>query len=167
MYFRICFLLLIFIVIGCERSALLLYQQKITPTYLASTNVGSPDPSLPPNGQMLIAEWWIPGKIRDLCPILRIHILFQDLTETSVEFPIQSKIGYKTYFLLNKEFKKKKGFLAYKGEIITADETTYATWQHQLWVKLIQVPTEEMSSAVEEKSRQASVIETPLCNVES
>lgn len=169
MYFRVCFLVLFFALAGCEQAALVLHQQKVSPIYLASTNVGSPDPRIPPNGQMIVAEWWIPAKIRDLNPILRLHILFQDFTQTCVEFPIRNRVGYETYSLINDDFKKTGGFLAYRGEIVTADGQVYADWEHQLWVRLIEIEedTEEMSSAVVEKSRHASVIETPLCSSES
>ncbi|NGX27031.1 MAG: hypothetical protein K940chlam6_00958, partial [Chlamydiae bacterium] len=99
-----------------------------------------------------------------LDPILRIHILFQDFTETCVEFPIHTAVGYETYCVLNNEFKKTGGFLAYRAEIITCEGEIYTDWEHQLWVKLIDLDneTDSMSSAVLEKSRQASVTDTPF-----
>lgn len=168
MVFRVLFLFFFLVLMGCERAALVLHQQKISPTYLASTNVGSPDPRTPPNGEMIVAEWWLPAKVRDGDCRLRIHILFQDFTETVVEFPIRSRVGYETYSVLNKDFKKTGGFLAYRGEILTGDGEVYTDWQHQLWVKLIDVneeeESEEISSAAVEKSRHASVMDTPRCN---
>lgn len=163
MIFRVL-ILAFFALSGCSRAALVLHQQKVTPAYLASTNVGTPDPRTPPCGQMIVAEYWLPRSIRDLEPILRIHVLFQDFTQTCVEFPIHRKIGYETYSVLNDEFNCTGGLLAYKAEIITPDGEVYADWEHQLWVRLIDLEcaSDEMSSAVEEKSRQASVTETPL-----
>ncbi len=167
--FRALLFVLFFALAGCGRTALVLHQQKVTSAYLASTNVATPDPRTPPNGQMIVAEYWLPSKVRDLCPILRIHILFCDCTQTCVEFPIHSRVGYETYCVLNSEFKKTGGFLAYKAEIITGDGELYADWEHQLWVKLIDIEddSDEMSSAVLEKSIQASVIETPFCKSQS
>lgn len=167
MFLRVLSIFCLLIFASCEQSALVLHQQKISPTYLASTNIGSPDPRTPPNGEMIIAEWWIPASVRDRDPILRIHILFQDFTETIVEYPIHSRAGYETYSLLNKEFKKKEGFLAYRAEIVTSDGHVYADWSHQLWVKLIDVQSDEMSPAAVEKSIQPSVIDTPASNSET
>ena len=143
----------------------MLHQQKVSPAILASTNVGSPDPRTPPNGQMIVAEWWIPKRILEYDPMLKIHILFHDFSETCVEYPICRRFGYKTYSILNDDFKKTGGFLAYHAEILTCDGEVYADWKHQLWVKLIKVEEDDielMSSAEVEKSMQGSVIETPL-----
>jgi hypothetical protein len=117
-------------------------QQKIGPTYLASTNVGSPDPRIPPNGQMILAEWWIPSRIVKQHPTLRIDVLFCDYTQDCVEFPINRTVGYETYSVLNKEFKETGGLLAYKAEIIDSDGEVLADWKHQLWVELITAETE-------------------------
>ncbi|NGX37211.1 MAG: hypothetical protein K1000chlam2_00364 [Chlamydiae bacterium] len=152
--------------VGCDRSALVVHQQKISPSYLASTNVGSPDPRTPPSGQMIVAEWWLNKQAMRFDPILRLSILFHDFSEDVVEYPICSKIGYETYFLVNEKFKETGGLLSYRAEIITCDGEVYADWKHQLWVKLIDIndDTEVRSSAVVEKSKQGSVIETPCCN---
>lgn len=155
--------LLFFIFTGCGQGALLLYQQKIDPSYLASTHVGSPDPRIRSQGQMIVAEWWVPRSLLDRDLFLRIDILFRDFTKAVVEYPIKKSIGYETYCLLDKKFEQTKGFLSYKAEIITEDGKVYAQWQHQLWVKLITIEdTEVSSSAVVEKSKQESVIEIPL-----
>src|SRR5690606_12094448 len=100
--------------------------------YLASTNVGSPDPRTPPSGQMIVAEWWVPKKLLAYQPSLKIDILFEDFTETSVEFPIRSRVGYQTYSLLNKEFKKTGGLRAYRAAILSSDGEIYREWKHQL-----------------------------------
>lgn len=169
MFLRFLSIFFLLILVGCERSALVLHQQKITSTYLASTNVGSPDSRTPPSGEMIVAEWWIPSSVRDLDPTLRIHILFQDFSETVVEYPIRSRAGYESYLLINQAFKKKGGLLAYRAEIITSDGRIFAEWKHQLWVKLIDIEgqSEEINSSVIEKSIQPSVIETPASNSDS
>ncbi len=50
-----------------------------------------------------------------------------------------SRFGVETYSVLNKDFKKTGGFLAYRAEILTEDGEVYADWKHQLWVKLIDI----------------------------
>lgn len=138
-------------------------EQKVSPTYLASANVGAPDPRVPPNGQMILAEWWVPKRILDTCPSLKIEVIYCDFTTCCIERPITTRVGYETLALLNDECREKGGFLAYKVEILTGDGEIYADWTHQLWVKLIDLgdETEEMSAAVLEKSRQPSVTEIP------
>lgn len=150
MHFLKGLFLILLLCSGCGRPALVLQQQKIGPTYLASTNVGSPDPRTPPNGQMIVAEWILPRRIVNESPVLRIDVLFHNFTQDTVEFPINSTVGYETYSILNKEFKETGGFLAYKAEILNSNGEILADWKHQLWVKLITTDDEEISSAVVE-----------------
>ncbi len=165
MHFRKGLFLFLLACSGCQQSALLVQQQLVTPAYLASTNVGSPDPRTPPKGEMILAEWWLPKKALAWDPMLRIEVLFRDFTKTCVDFPICSRAGYESYSVLNDQFKKTGGFLAYKVSVVTGDGQTCAEWKHQLWVKLISAEEmDETSAAVIEKSRQGSVIETPGCN---
>ncbi|MBS0629487.1 MAG: hypothetical protein JSS30_04595 [Verrucomicrobia bacterium] len=135
---------------SCGRPALVLQQQQIGPTYLASTNVGTPDPRTPPKGQMIIAEYWVPRRIVNEHPILRISVLFHNYCQDCVEFPIRSTVGYETYSVLNREFKETCGLLAYKAEIVTCDGEVLTDWKHQLWTELITIDTDEMSSAAVE-----------------
>ena len=137
MHFRWLFIFVLLGLGSCQQSALMLHQQKISPTYLASTNVGSPDPSLSPNGQMIIAEWWLARKVVNQDPVLKLHILFKDFSEKVVEYPICSTVGYQTYSVLNDEFEKTGGFLSYHAEIVSPEGDVYANWKHQLWVQLI------------------------------
>lgn len=148
-FYRYLFLAL-FLLGGCQQKALLVYQQTITPAYLASTNVGSPDPRKPPKGQMLIAEWWIPRSILQECPVLQLEILFCDYSQEVVCFPIESRVGYETYSLINQAYKDRGGFLSYKAEIVNQEGEVLADWKHQLFVQLIEEgePIAERSSAV-------------------
>lgn len=140
-FLKVLFLILL-ISAGCGRPRLALQQQQITPAYLASTNVGTPDPRTPPKGQMIVAEWFVPRWVVNESPILSIDILFENLTEDRVEFPITSTVGYETYSVLNKQFKETGGLLAYKAEITNTEGEILAEWKHQLWVKLITVDAE-------------------------
>lgn len=144
--------LLIFPLVGCNQAALMVQQQKVSQGYLASGNIGSPDPRNPPNGEMILAEWWVPSSLLLTSPSLRIEIIFKDFSQDCVEFPITRRAGYETYALLNEEFKKTGGFMSYHIEIVTKDGDVYAEWSHQLWVRLIEIPEEieEINSAVEE-----------------
>lgn len=142
--------LILFLVLltGCQQRVLYLYQQKVDPKYLASTNVGSPDPRTSPKGQMIVAEWWLPGWVMDYDPVLKLDVLFRNYSEDHVEYPINTRIGSKTYWVINKEFTETKGPLAYKAEVVTSDGEVVASWQHQLWVRLIEI--DETSSEASE-----------------
>lgn len=170
LFLRICIFSLLIFLCGCQSHGVVMYQQKISSSYLASTHVGSPDPRLenPPNGTMLVAEWWISKKTLEYDPVLRIEIIYRDFSTGCVEFPLSHKIGYETFSLLNEDFDKTGGILTYKAEIVTCDGEVYRQWKHQLWVELITVDEDEAtdltSSWVVEKSRHESVIETPVCN---
>lgn len=135
---------------SCSRPALVLQQQQINPNYLASVNVGTPDPRTPPKGQMIVAEWWVPSRILELDPVLKLTILFRNYTQECVEFPIESTIGYETYSVLGKNYKETCGLLAYKAEIVDCEGEILADWKHQLWTELIAIDTDETSSAIVE-----------------
>jgi len=171
-HFMFKFLYLIFFLFslsGCQKYGLLLHQQKMDVNYFASTHVNTPDfrRECPPNGKMVVAEWWIPQRLLDYEPVLRIHMLFHDFTEKCVEYPVTATVGYETYFLIDEEFEETGGILSYRGEIISCDGEIFRCWEHQLWVQLIAFEEDNaaalMSSAKEEKSRQESVIEIPAC----
>ncbi len=142
--------LLLILCAACGRPTLVLQQQQISPNYLASTNVGTPDPRTPPKGQMIVAEWFVPRRIVNEEPTLRLSILFHNYTQDCVEFPIRSTVGYETYSVLNRDYKESGGLLAYKAEIVTCDGEVLADWKHQLWVELITIDTDEINSAVVE-----------------
>jgi len=142
--------LLLLTLAACGRPTLVLHQQQINPNYLASTNVGTPDPRTPPKGQMIIAEWILPRKIVNEDPILRLTILFHNYSQDCVEFPIHSTVGYETYSVLNREYKETCGLLAYKAEIVDCNGEILADWKHQLWTELITIDTDEINSVVVE-----------------
>lgn len=169
--------ILVFILIiltGCQRYGIVARKQTVTPAYLASTHVGSPDPRQadPPNGQMVIMEWWVPMELIPQNPVIRLDMVFWDFTKRRIEFPIDRRVGYETYFVLGDDFLCTKGILTYKVEIVTEDGEVFRDWKHQLWVELIQIDEETKeeeeaasnSSSVSEKSMQGSVIEIPSSN---
>ena len=148
-----------------------MHKQTIDAKYLASTNVGSPDPRRcdPPKGEMVVAEWKIPKELLADDPKLVIHFIFNNFTQRSISFPITSSLGFKDYKITRDDFKKTKGILAYKGEILTKDREVFREWTHQLWVNLIEIEDDKeaaarISSLVAEKFKQPSVMDTPNSN---
>jgi hypothetical protein len=114
---------------------------------LASTHVGSPDPRQknPPKGQELIIEWQIPEDILRQKPTIHLEMIYKDYSEEKKDYPITQKSGYVVYTLVGDEYKKTKGLLAYKAEIVTEDGQVFRVWQHQMWVNIIRLeePKEE------------------------
>lgn len=162
--------LLLLVMAGCQKYGIVARRQKVDPTYLASTHIGSPDPRQadPPNGQMVIVEWWVPPELFAQNPKICLHLVFWDYTERKIQFPIDRRVGYETYFILGDDFLTTCGILTYKAEIITDDGCVFRDWKHQLWVNLIQVEEEQTpeciessNSSVSDQSIQGSVIETP------
>lgn len=144
--FRLLFLFLL-VLSGCQQRILYVYDQKVDAKYLASTNVGSPDPRTPPKGQIVVAEWWLPKQALAKEPCLRVHTLFKDYSEDCMEYPITSVVGSKTYWVVNEDFENTCGVLAYRAEIITCDGECLAEWQHQLWVNIIDIEETDLTSS--------------------
>ncbi|MCI0382468.1 MAG: hypothetical protein L0207_05415 [Chlamydiae bacterium] len=138
---------------SCQKYGILVRQQLVNPTYLASTHIGSPDPRQadPPRGQMVIAEWWVPRELLSDEPKLVLHLIFWNYTEKIMEFPIDRRIGYETISVLGKEFDETKGVLTYMAQIVTNEGKIFREWKHQLWVKLIQIEEEEEATTEEEE----------------
>jgi len=145
------FLFLLFLITaGCQKYYLTICQERVDRDNLASTHVGSPDPvqKNPPEGQELIIEWQIPEDILRQKPSIHLEMIYKDYSEEKKSYPISHKSGYVVYALLGQEYKKTKGLLAYKAEIVTEDGQIFRTWQHQMWVNIIRLeePKEDGSA---------------------
>lgn len=124
---------------GCEKYYLSLRQIPIDSDYLASSHVGSPDPSQanPPFGQKIMMRWVIPPRLLEKKPEIVFHVIYKNHTEEELCYPIDERSGLKVFSLLNEAYKSKRGILTYKAEIRTENGEIYRQWQHQLWVELI------------------------------
>lgn len=140
MFFFRLFIFFLLILSGCQKYGLVVHQQKVDESNLASIHVGSPDPRKkdPPQGQMLIIEWWVPHMLVKQDAKLILHMILKDFTQKTLEFPINHRVGYVSYELIGEEFKKSEGLLTYQAEIVTSGGEVYRKWDHQLWVNLIQ-----------------------------
>lgn len=158
---------------GCDKYYVSIVRQNIDVNYLASSRIHTPDPrrDSPPLGEMLFVSWYVPQEIVEESAKVRLSIVFQDYSETEIEYPVEYRKDFKTYSLLGEDFLKKGGFLTYKAEVLVHNEV-YRSWKQQLWVKVIhleenspkdvEAKTEESTnSSVEAQSKQGSVMETP------
>ncbi|HKY99981.1 MAG TPA: hypothetical protein VJ112_02325 [Rhabdochlamydiaceae bacterium] len=126
---------------GCGKYYLSVCQQWIDVRYLASTQAKTPDPRQdhPPQGQMIAIDWRVPNSIFKKKPEVVLDLIFWDYTTKTVCFPIEHRMGYVTYSLLDEDYLKTGGILTYKVEIVTEDGDIYEEWKHQLWVNLITI----------------------------
>lgn len=124
---------------SCEKYYLSVKREAVDRTKLASTFVGSPDPRQknPPRGQELILEWRLPESSLLEKPVLVLSVIYKNHTEEKVCYPITRRRGVVTYSVLNEEYKKTEGFLTYKAEVLTADDTILKEWKQHLWTDLI------------------------------
>ena len=129
----------LFLLGGCKQYYLSIAQEWIDGTYLASSYVGTPDPlqKNPPTGQMLIVSWRIPESVFQKKPFIRLDLLLWDYTTRSIEIPIEHRMDFATYRLLDEEYKSSGGILSFKGEIVEENGEIFREWRHQLWVNLI------------------------------
>jgi hypothetical protein len=134
-------LFILFLAVGCDKYYVSVAQQWIDVRYLASTHVKTPDPRQdhPPVGQMMIVDWRVPKELLRKKPRIQLTILFWNYTEKIITFPINQRMGWVTYKILDEEYDQTKGILTYKAEITDEDGSLFREWKHQLWVELITV----------------------------
>jgi len=136
------FLLLVFS--ACGRYYVEVYQKKIDASDLASSSIESPDPRSkhPPYGQMLAIEWQLPQKILSENPLVQLDVLFWDNVERHYVWPIQQRKGFVTLPIINGQFERTGGVLAYRARVLTEEGKLFREWRHQLWVNLITIDNE-------------------------
>lgn len=138
--------------VSCSKYYLSVNQQWIDANYLASVNVGSPDPRRenPPLGQMLIIDWRVPQEVIDQQPEILLDLIFWDYTTTTIHIPVDKRMDYTTYKLLNDDYHQKGGILTYKATLVTGKGEVFRQAKHQLWVNLITVD-EEVSQEIKQE----------------
>ena len=136
-------LLLPLILCGCD-DKLYVTNQHLSPDYLASSYVGSPDPNAEffTSGVQLSFEWEVSYATMDKNPQLIVDVIFGDLTEQRFEFKITRTSDYRTIRLIEPVFSEKKGILTFRAEIVTEDNEVVTEWKHQLWTPLLHIDGE-------------------------
>jgi hypothetical protein len=143
---------------SCDKYYVSVAQQWVDVRYLASTHVGTPDPRQdhPPVGQMMIVDWRIPKSLLNKKPHIQLTMIFWNYTEKTICFPIEQRMGWVTYKLLDEEYDETGGILTYKAEIVSEDGSLFREWKHQLWVNLITIDEEYQLPASEEEKQEES-----------
>ncbi len=146
---------------SCEKYYVSVAQQWVDVRYLASTHVNTPDPRQlkPPVGQMIIIDWRVPKSILKKNPHVELKVIYWNYTEKTVTFPIDQRMGWATYKVLDEEYDTTGGILTYKAEILTADGQKYREWKHQLLVNLITIDNDDQQPVkVEERGEDREVL---------
>jgi hypothetical protein len=126
---------------GCRQYYLSVSQQWLDAQYLASTHVATPDPRQlsPPVGQMLVINWRLPEAIFASKPRVVLDLILWDYTTREVSFPIEQRMDFTTYRLVDQDYEKSGGILTYKARIVTGEGELFREWKHQLWTPLITI----------------------------
>ena len=146
--YRFRHILALILLFGCEKYYVSVRQMHIDASYLASTEIATPDPrkAHPPFGQKLIIDWTVPPKILGHDSHLVLSLIYKNHTPKEISYPILYRTGIYIYSLLNQEFEETQGLLTYRAEIIVEGKV-YREWKHQLWVNLITLEKESTTSA--------------------
>ncbi len=124
---------------SCDKYYLSLRQVPVDASYLASTHVQTPDPrqANPPHGQKVVLQWSVPPELLEKKPQIIFHVIYKNHTEKEFIYPIESRLGYTVYSLLDQDYDATGGLLTYRADILTPDHKVFREWKHQLWVELI------------------------------
>lgn len=124
---------------SCCKERLVVFTEAVTYESLASYHVCTPDPRLncPDRGQKLVISWFLPRGSQDA--YIHAKIRFKNLEEIERIFPVDSLRGHVTYKLVNQDYCRTGGFLAYDIYLIESDQVVENT-THALWTELIEFP---------------------------
>lgn len=125
---------------SCTLHRLDVQTQYLTPDYLASNHIGTPDPrrNEPVIGQRLLIQWSLTEK--ELCDqelLLYLIVRFRDRQEEKVWVPVAAKRGTYLFNVDADRYIETKGILTYYAQIQSSTDVI-AHWRHPLWVELIQ-----------------------------
>jgi len=124
---------------GCSKYYVNITKVTIDKNSIASTFARTPDPLKvqPPSGEKLYITWRLSTKMDPTHHKIVLHVIYKDLTEETITYPLTVRAGTFDFQLLNEKFEKAKGFYSYKAELIDAAGEILDTWQHIMWVKVL------------------------------
>ena len=134
-----CLIVLLLLLVSCEKYYLSVTREAVDRAQLASTFVKSPDPrqESPPKGQELTIEWRLPEKDLEEGLTLVLSIIYKNHSQETICYPVNKRRGVITYSLIGEEYKQTEGLLTYKVEILQKDNLVLKEWKQQLWTELI------------------------------
>lgn len=138
MFFLRTFIVCLFFV-GFSSCEHYIYVQKHTTSAknLASTFSQSRDSlqKIDYTGENLFVGWALPSSIRIKNHELVVDVLYKDLSTEKFVYPIPFRIGRVAVSLVDEDFQKKEGFLAYNIKLVNKDTQKIIDQRvHKLWV---------------------------------
>lgn len=136
---RVLLLIFCLLLTGCYRNNLLVIQRKVTPDYLASTHIGSPDPRRenPPCGQLLAVFWDFPSGNFCRGTHLVVTVRFWNNTEKVYKKYLAQRKGHFDLYFPHLSHEEEKKILTYKAEVFSGTGKLISSWKHHFWIKLI------------------------------
>lgn len=130
-----------FIFSSCEKHYVAVTRVDINRSSLASSFVKTPDPrqEFPPKGEQLVIEWNLPSALKEKELLLDLSLVYNDYSEETLEYELDSLRGIISYFLMGENFQEKKGIMTYKAEIRAKEGEVIKAWKHKLWIRLIKL----------------------------
>ena len=142
-------------------------QEWVDARFLASSEVGTPDPRQadPPKGQRLIVAWDFPKSVFEENLKVITTVRLWDNTSEVFKDVISRKRDVTAYYFSCKEGEDKR-ILTYKVQVFNAAGEQVRLWEHHLWTELIEIgesssSAQNTSSSVSFQPIQESVTETP------
>jgi hypothetical protein len=131
----------IILVLFCSCRRLDVERRFVDQRNLASTFVGSPDPlqTHPPVGEQLWVYWNIPANLIKDDLTLTVKIIFKNLEEDRVAYLVTRRHGRYVYSLLDQDYKKKGGILAYEAEVTDGGGAVIKLVTSQMWFRPIKL----------------------------
>jgi hypothetical protein len=136
---KISFLFVLFILSGCVREKLTVYNEYVTREQLASYAMGTPDPleCFPPFGQRLRIHW----DIRNIATCnddsyLNVYVRLRDRKNEQFSIPIDAMRGWYYYEILGERYCETDGILTYLVQLVVNGEVV-DEWRNALWSELI------------------------------
>lgn len=122
----------------CGSKHISVLNEPIDQNRLASVHVNAPDPRHEENahGQRLYVSWGLPHKYKgtELTGILKVR--YHSPEQAIIPFVIDKLRDTFIYEIVDEEYFKKEGILAYQIQIFSDGELV-DTYQHSMWTELI------------------------------
>lgn len=136
MFYRTIFLSLL--AVGCTTgSSLTVYKEKIDKDSYAANFAKTPDPNLESKGEKLYVSYSLPKGARPQDNQIALQVVYKDMTEKTIIFPLEKRSGTVSYLLSGDEFSSAKGIFTYKAELMSHDKGVLDSVEQRLFVNLI------------------------------
>ena len=132
-------LLLLFALVGCNSHYLKVAKVPFDGNSLASTFARSPDPLQSQNlkGEKLYISWKVPVDVDPKGCEISLQIIYKDLSEEVIKYPLSKRLGTFGFPLIGEKYQETNGFYSYKAEIVNKEGEILDSWQHLMWVNIL------------------------------